>query len=388
MTEGLPTGIWGLDEVGKSHGHEVPLYRLGNITISRVVSEDQFKYIREHNPMGMPWEFAPGTTEFLLVSDQEGPLCLIDFCPSSNTLSGDSVSATFHNVNWHRKKLKKGISPQIFTAIRSCLFQWLRVDIRKHGPQPSQGTSTRTRSPFMQREQGPRPIITQINHNVRTRLGVPSITPDLNSREIVIFPSWSEVQRTVRKYVDNRDFIFQYEQGKIPKTRKTEADFKRKRSGHREVFKNMMNRARLYVVNVWAAVSGDTQSTVLQLVENRRFKNWETIRFERAFVRYHLDDNKLAWKAVWAPDSRKPVPDSVWEDAQVYDHPVEALIGCGYLINPDQIEKWMDSLPAGEPTADIEFFKVFGKPLPPLAPLEEFLPWAAKEGILPWSPEA
>jgi hypothetical protein len=48
--------------------------------------------------------------------------------------------------------------------------------------------------------------------------------------------------------------------------------------------------------------------------------------------------------------------------------------------------EWLDRIPKGDPLVDLGFFKIFGKTMPPMLPLNEFLPWAVKEGLLPWEP--
>jgi hypothetical protein len=104
---------------------------------------------------------------------------------------------------------------------------------------------------------------------------------------------------------------------------------------------------------------------------------WEAIRPRQLTV---------GWYARWHPTSNDKTTEEQWRQTPAFDHPIDAMRHSGYLILQDQLDEWRKSLPAGTPLADLEFFQIFNKPLPPVQPLEEFMPWAAKEDLLPWSP--
>jgi hypothetical protein len=102
---------------------------------------------------------------------------------------------------------------------------------------------------------------------------------------------------------------------------------------------------------------------------------------------YDPETDKVKWQCnKGLPESPDDQTLSFHYYLPTYDTPLKAAMSTGHYVTMPKYQAWLESLPKGYPLADIEFFKLFNKPLPPLAPLHEFLPWAAKEDLLPWSP--
>jgi len=166
----------------------------------------------------------------------------------------------------------------------------------------------------------------------------------------------------------------------------------------------VMRHMREHFMNLWRRINPAEEPKSLELSttfvpgsdHSQKWHMWSfgtfhlhgSMSVHRGYLRvgchWNDHDGSVEWKAWYSPYSDSW--EASWDSLPTYDHPLDALIGSGYLIHSNEYQEWLDRVSGGALLVDIEMFKVFDKPVPILQSTEDFLPWAAKSGILPWEP--
>jgi hypothetical protein len=331
----LPTGIWGLDEVGKEPGNEVPLFRYGSsTTISRAASARQLEYLRETHKIHGGHGF--WISRYFLVEETRPsgrvPICTI-------RLNEDNRVKHLYGVeNWNTPRARRlGPDQDARNAMKTFFLKWLKLDIEQIAPQP------------------------------RLELGIPIFVDPVDG------PWWKQgSNRITRPDIDILQAMWKrlHEEAKpYLRPRHTE-----------QIGTGVVNiglRLQEPATNRAVLVDNDVNLAILM----------------------EVGEDKILWRAIWEPrklhfhislstrryPGRKSQAEELFETLTPHETLGTALTSCGYMFTKGY-DQWLEALPDGTPLVDIGFFKVFGKTLPPLASMEKFVPWAAKENLLPWSP--
>jgi hypothetical protein len=330
----LPDSIWGLNQIGKQPGNEVALFKLGHATIYRIVSYDQIKDIAHGISKIEPrrsFHAQPILTQsvqWLLTKVGGIDTALIKFSPTNTQISKVYLSSECDQMTICRAN----------TAIRAFLFHWIGLELADESIQ------------------------------VHYRLNLPRVMPwGMEDMLRKTHLPWPREPERVSRWPKGSDI-------------------------------------RLYVDLVWRGANQGTQCHELMHVpEENETHGLPAGMFVfrpslNAYVHVLVDctaKGNARWQAWQNQKGPFPGDEPKIPLQRRQDHPgtipwsltmVDALIQSGYVLPERKYPEWLGYIPPGNPMADLEFFKIFDKPLPPLAPLEEFVPWAAKEGLLSWSP--
>jgi hypothetical protein len=344
----LPAGIWGLDQIGKKPGYEVKLYEHGDVAIYRVVSNRQpraWAYEDQH----LGYDLEEGESQFLLVSPKSlertrKPSYIIEFYPGETGTGAPSIENLERAKGYSQLKQekRKPFAHVVRTALRSFLFQWLGADIRMHGYAPG--------------------II--ISQAIKKKLDCPLFVEEDHVRR-QIDEAWYSWNRTWRGFGE-------------PSTHKYPAEYDTQPAEYND------DQAYSVAQHVWCRLLHEDAPSSLthRITDNIFIAPVRNMRIDR-----QLKPGQISWKAFWGKSSWGHRTYHSLDEAPWYDHILDALIASGYVVPLGQHDEWVNSLPRGTPApVDLEFYQIFHKCPPPLAHLDEFLPWAAKEGLLPWSP--
>jgi hypothetical protein len=345
-------GIWGLDDIGQQIGNEVPLFEMDGITIYRIVHKEQ---TRVYN-----WAFSPS------LDIRVNHVLFLAACELRDQRFPTAAIYGVHNITTGETYFKPQLPEHkeiLDLTDRRGKPVWIRPYTAEFVDEMNAKTAKVVYSFLLKwLDLKPRQIYEPPWYD--KAWDFPSrVTSSSFEREVL--PSLLEDLEVANEY---------------PPDNSSESE-----AGHLEVCFNFER--------FWEALHGAFLFERTQIADENGGDQWRVYedRIEHLKIGFRWDSSRerFVWRAnrhYWHDDLKRIKLDKPWHELPIYDTYVDALIGCGWLALSHDFDKWLRNLPEGRPIADIEFFKVFGKELPPVSSLDQFLFWAAKEGILPWSP--
>jgi hypothetical protein len=359
--EGLPRGVWGIDEEGKWPGSEVPLYEANSVTICRAVDFEQVRdlteiynidiepILRQNVASNINWFIAKVQTPKGLMLGALVPFKILD---TDEVIIKDVlfVSRYLGQPNEPGMPWRSEVQDQVRSALASFLFRWLGAGL------------WRGRSMY------------EVTYDTKLALQLPIRCESVDEEERRAQPSQRSMEVAVDQSIENN-------WGPYPR-------------GGKETLHAVRRAAERLAKTSWIQIHGaDTSARLrrgplnIDACQQRYVDDDSFVVIQSTFC---FGNTQVEWKAAflktYLDTTRAKQDDTFWDKIPGSTSMFQALVWCGYLISDQVMDDWTRGLPEGQPTADIEFFRIFNKPLPPLQPLNQFLPWAAKSDILPWSP--